>query len=347
MSDFNYLNARIRSAKKQLLDKSAYEQLLAMDLNQIKNWLLDSPRGMDIREGIAAQVGPEGLERGLSKHMERTYRKLLEWAGDDAKPLIEAILRRWDVHNLKTLIRGKFSGASEEELLAACMPACDFTWEELAELARQPTVRDLINILITWNTNLKRPIQKNQEFIAGGQREALTALEFALDNYYYEIGMTHAEELAEDAEPVTYLLNMEADIANILTILRMLNLEERDKIKSFLIKGGHLGLGTMQNLIYAPTRGDVLDKLRSTYLGRAIAKLEVAQPELSDVERAFRELVDQFASRAGGDDPLSIGVAVNFIWRKQAEFTNLRLIIKSKAFGFSRAQVEQELFHRG
>ena len=346
MSDFNYLNARIRSSKKQILDTSAYEQLLGMEsLNQIKNWLLDSPRGMDIQEGIAAKDGSEGLETGLSKHMERTYKRLLDWAGEDAKPLIEAILRRWDVHNIKTLIRGKYAGTSEVELLSACMPACDFTWEELGELAKQSTVRDLVNLLLTWNTNFKRPILKHQELIANGDREALTALEFALDNYYYELGTTHAEELAQDAEAVIYLLNMEADIANILTVLRLLGLEERDKIKSFLINGGHLGLATMHNLIYAPTRGDVLEKLRSTYLGRAISKLEVAQPELSDIERAFHSIVDKFALTAGGDDPLSIGVAINFIWRKQAEFTNLRLIIKSKAFGFSRAQIERELVH--
>src|SRR3989338_5719375 len=167
MSDFNYLNARIRSSKKQLLDKSAFEQLLGMDsLNQIKNRLLDSPRGMDIQEGIAAHEGPEGIERGLSKHMEKTYRRLLEWAGDDAKPLVQAILRRWDVHNLKALIRGKYGGVREEELLSACMPACDFTWEELSELAKQPTVRDLVNLLVTWNITLKRPILKNQERIA-------------------------------------------------------------------------------------------------------------------------------------------------------------------------------------
>ncbi|MBI4430334.1 MAG: V-type ATPase subunit [Candidatus Omnitrophica bacterium] len=346
MSDFNYLNARIRSSKKMLLSQTDFEQLLGSDsITQIKNWLLDSPRGADVQEGIAVHEGFEGLESGLSKHMERTYRKLLDWAGDDAQALIQAILRRWDVHNLKTLIRGKYAGVREEELLSACMPACDFTWDELAELARQPTVRDLVNLLLTWNTSLKRPILKHQEFIASGQREALTALEFALDNYYYELGITHAEELAADAEPVIYLLNMEADIANILTVLRLLAIEDREKIKSFLINGGHLGLGTIHGLIYAPTRGDVLEKLRLSYLGRAVSKLEMAQPEISNIEKVFRAVVNDFALKSGKDDPLSIGVAINFIWRKQTEFTNLRLIIKSKTFGFSRNQVEQELVH--
>ncbi|MFU8891731.1 MAG: V-type ATPase subunit, partial [Anaerosomatales bacterium] len=42
-------------------------------------------------------------------------------------------------------------------------------------------------------------------------------------------------------------------------------------------------------------------------------------------------------------DPLGIGVAVSYLWAKQNEITNLRIIVKGKAVGMPEDRVREEL----
>ncbi len=55
--------------------------------------------------------------------------------------LIGAYLMRWDVWNIKSILRGKFSGASDEEIRETLVPAGSMRSDTLNELIKKPDIR--------------------------------------------------------------------------------------------------------------------------------------------------------------------------------------------------------------
>ena len=64
---------------------------------------------------------------------------------DEPSFLILEYLRRWDVWNIKTLLRGKFYGATDTEIVKYLVPAGELSPEYLDELAKKDTIQDIIS----------------------------------------------------------------------------------------------------------------------------------------------------------------------------------------------------------
>ena len=77
---------------------------------------------------------PRGAKPLLLTRLAKTFRKLEEVAIDEPSFLILEYLRRWDVWNIKTLLRGKFYGASDTDIMKYLVPAGELSPEFLEEL---------------------------------------------------------------------------------------------------------------------------------------------------------------------------------------------------------------------
>jgi len=61
--------------------------------------------------------------------------------------LIVEYLRRWDIWDIKTILRGKAYGASDDEILRILVPSGELSIEFLQNLVRKPSVGEVVAAL--------------------------------------------------------------------------------------------------------------------------------------------------------------------------------------------------------
>ena len=107
--DYDYLNARIRSMKGRLLSPAALEGLIQRpDLEGI---MAESQRALyrnELEKASVLYMGIQAVEEALRRETAGTFTRILSLAkGDEAEKFVRLLLARWDVQNIKTIIRGK------------------------------------------------------------------------------------------------------------------------------------------------------------------------------------------------------------------------------------------------
>ena len=86
---------------------------------------------------------------------------------NDAARYVRIFLNRWDVHNLKTILRGKNIHSPPEEIREALVPAGTLDEATLVELLKQNDVRDVIDLLATWGSITPGPSRRTSTSGAG------------------------------------------------------------------------------------------------------------------------------------------------------------------------------------
>jgi V/A-type H+-transporting ATPase subunit C len=114
----------------------------------------------------------------------------------------------------------------------------------------------------------------------------------------------------------------------------------------FLQGGNDVDLDLYQRLVGVSDIDDVLDGLRSTHFGKVLDDAAVHYLEtttISTFQRALEDYLTRKIIAVGGTDPLGVGIAIAYLWSKQNEVTNLRIIAKGAEIGIPPERVEREL----
>jgi len=118
--DYGYINARMRGMKSRLLSHRALDDLIMKpDLESLIADLENSPYREDIIEAKGKAAGIDCIENALRQNFIRTFRKIQGFSKQEveAGQYIGIFLHRWDVQNIKTILRGKNIHTTNEEIL--------------------------------------------------------------------------------------------------------------------------------------------------------------------------------------------------------------------------------------
>ncbi|MFQ6071751.1 MAG: ATP synthase A1 subunit C, partial [Methanosarcinales archaeon] len=226
---YAYITARVRSMKRKLIPKETYPKLLQMDIPEIIRFIEESEYRQDVDELARSFSGIDLLEHALNRNLAMTYRKLIDISQEEAKFLITEYLRYWDIWNIKTILRGKYYGASEEEILDSVVSAGELRYRDLTSLVKIESIEEIIAELS--NTPYYE-ILKNYD---GG---VLSNIEDELDKLYYlrllkSVGESQGDKL------FLKFIRTEIDIKNLQNLFRLKKAEaDKDIILNKLIPGG-------------------------------------------------------------------------------------------------------------
>jgi len=108
---YEYANARIRAMKSRLLDRRELEELAGkLDIESVINQLEETPYREEIEDASVKYTGIACVEYALRRSLSNTFRLILSSVkGEDAQTLMQIFLNRWDIQNIKTILRGKTS----------------------------------------------------------------------------------------------------------------------------------------------------------------------------------------------------------------------------------------------
>ena len=346
--EYAYVNARIRAMKSRLLDQTLLEQLINKpDLDTLISELEKTTYREELEKAGVLFSGITRIEVAIRKDLVKTFRTILDYIrGSDAERYLTIILHRWDVQNIKTIIRGKKIQESPSEILGCLIPAGELDEAALTELVKQPDVKAVIDLLATWGIPYARPLTLNfKEFTDTGD---MMVLEYALDTFYHEDALAGLkEDESPDALILKDLITTEIDTNNIKTVLRIIRDRiDYDEAKGYFMKGSNeFDLPKLLSMLKSATFEGALKHLEQTQF-QFLAKIPpeyIAAEKISAFEKELERYLVRKAVSLFLDDPLSIAVPIAFIWAKYTEVTNIRIIARCKINEISEKDLREAL----
>jgi V/A-type H+-transporting ATPase subunit C len=307
----------------------------SMDASEIARYLEETQYKDEIDALSKDYSGTELIEHATFANLAKTYRKLLDVSIDEPQFLILEYLRRWDIWNIKTVLRGKFYGASDAEIMKYLVPAGELDAEFLDGLTKKGTVQEVISAFegTDYASALAQYDGKN-----------LASLENALDKlYYFRMERAVGGTLSVGGGLLLKYVRREIDIRNLITLFRM-NKAGVDAavIQENLIPGGklHEELSRMAGQPF----GEFLRGLEGYPFWSSIS--DIATPDLdaiSRIEARLRAYLVRYAWALSNYHPLSILPVLGYMVSKDTEVSNIRKIVRGKEAGLPAELIEEQV----
>ncbi len=330
-----------------LLTSKAYEEMLLLfSVEDVIAYLLNTTYGRFI-EGVGeAPSDIAKAEEGLRRNLSNTFKKIYGIASGRPKALITLLLGRWDVYNIKTIIRAKKNNLPLEEFLSSLIPTGELSEPLIQELGRQPDIRNIVDVLATWGNPYATPLRSIfREYEA---TEDLSMLDLELDRYYFAEAIKHIKGRDPNFLIVERIIRYQIDRVNILTCLRIVKEGKIPDIERYFIEDGlSFSKGLFKKIIEENNLDYAINALiRYMPILRRIKNLDRIKldlPSLVSLERALENLLLSEAIYSLRSDPLGIGVVIGYICQKINEVTNLRLILRGKLVGMPVEEIRELL----
>jgi V/A-type H+-transporting ATPase subunit C len=346
--DYDYLNARIRSMKGGLFSPRALEGMIEKtDLEGIIVELERSPYRAELERARLQYTGIQAVEEALRKEMAATFRRLLSLArGDEPEKYLALLLARWDIQNVKTIIRGKAMHIPPVEILECLIPAGDLDDAALAELLKQPDVKGVIDLLATWRFRFARPLMLALREFQENRDPAV--LEIALDRFAFESALDELRDDSDDDGILRAMMRTEIEVINLKTAFRLI----RDGISAeeaapVIIDGGRSPDTPLVHALIGSGNAEAAVKMLGETPYRFLSGIPAAEAKMGI--SAYEKALDRHLLAKGLShflkDPLTIATAVGFTWAKHAEVTNLRIIARGKGMDMPEKEIRGELLH--
>ena len=347
MSDYGYLNARIRGFSSRLLTAEFFEQVLAVEGQEpLIDALLNSDYRPQLRESLAEGRGPAAVEAGLRRNLIQTFQRIRALMPPKPDRLLSIQFCRWDLQNIIAILRGKATGAPSERITAALFPAGQLAESQLRELAGEPDVIAVGHALAILDVPFA--MQISQIVLHHSDPVDLIAIEQKCIREYFAWALDQLSHRNADDRLILAHLEYEIDLANVMTSLQIIHRQQRgwagDAIET--IPGGRLRSSLLAAIKRCGDLDEAFTLLASTYFSSGVQKgiLSFAtRQRLGLMERLLEEVVIEHGCRMFRTNPLGIGVAAGYVWRKLNEFMNLRILLRGKAYGRPAPAIRQEL----
>jgi V/A-type H+-transporting ATPase subunit C len=347
--DTGYVNARVRGMHSFLFDQKQLNSLiLKPDIDSLITELEKTQYKEDIQHALIIATGIKGVEYALRLNLIRTFRKILSFVeGETGEKYVSIFLSRWDVHNIKTILRGRKVHIPTQDIRECLIPAGTLDDATVVELLKQPDIKGVIDLLATWGHPSAAPLTSHfEEFIA---RSDLVILEYALDRYYYEESLRLVQGRSRDEQIVRDIVSTEIDVINIKTILTLLRdrIEPADGEKLLLSGGKVLDQKVLRAMIRETSPSDILKYLEQTpyrFLNE-LKGAENASFRISAYQSALDRYLMRYGVRAFRGDPLSVTIIIGYLWAKYTEVINLRIIARGKTALITPEEMEAELIY--
>jgi V/A-type H+-transporting ATPase subunit C len=342
--NYEYATTRVKAKKSYLLTKDNYPKLLMMDLNEIGRFMGETQYKVEMAELASHYSGVNLIELGTSRNLARTYTSIIRFCNGQLREMVAAYMLRWDVWNIKTIIRGKYSGASLEEIQEDLVPAGNLSEEYLLSLA---TLSGPTEILETLNKKgeLSVPEEVVATFEKGGN---LSPIEDYLDVLYYSQLLDRVKPTSKPARLFLSFIQQEIDVTNLRTLLKLKQAGvPTDKIRLYLIKGGReLDIDELTRLANIESFDQMLDEFSKLPFYEDIKEaLEKAKRtgSLTEIMLSLQRYLAKQSEKFSHLYPLSVLPIIDYIIRKKIEVDNIRIIARGKASGLDQDVIKNLL----
>ncbi len=351
VGEYPYTYVRGLYMINQLIKKEDYHKLLKMSLPEITKYLEDSLYKEEIDKLALKYSGVALLENAFNQNTVRNFQKLRKISPKKINMILDAYLRRMDMHNVKTIIRGKFTGMNESAIREVLLPLGELDSEKLGGLIRKENISGVLMDVGFLDKNAVEQVVLDFE-----KTHNIFEIENFLDKEYYKFIFGFSKRIKMQGKKFREFLQAEIIVANILILLRLKKLKmNNDEISRYVIFTDRQKTDAiLRKLVSLQTINEVIDgtlaidKLLYGELKRFKAKdgnnesgnadLNLIELELSMKRYLLRKTL-VFQNKY----PLSVDIIFGYLLGKEMEVRNLGLIVKGKRLGLDTGFLEEHL----
>ncbi|WP_062532228.1 V-type ATPase subunit [Jeotgalibaca dankookensis] len=316
-TDYKGINTLIRTYELRLLKSEDMERLLKAESLRAA---LEMLRTTDYDFDIETVINSKDFNGFLMAHLHDVYQELYELAPEPE--LLDLFTLRYSYHNLKVMFKERFLDEQHDDLL---IPIGEMSLESLRNLVETGESSQAHPIMVEAVQALKT------EFEESGRIEAVTVY---MDTYY----LRHLRAVTDEVNypSVTEIADTIIDMYNLTSVVRSQNQDKpRSHLYTLLSSAGSIA---KQDIIDESINGSVAI-IRKLYAGKAYSgRLESVindnKVNTLKLDQLMNELIHEVVSdgfyQAFGPLPL-----LGYIYAKETEVTNLRLILVGKDNGIS------------
>lgn len=326
--------------KSKLLGKEQLKSMLSMSPSEITRILQESDYGEEINQLGVSYQGLELIDHALARNTVRNMEKLRRISNETLQKVVDSYLQRYDIENIKIILRAKYLQQSSEEAKRMLVPAGIWKEQSLLKLLELPSIEVIV-----------RHLGMPSDAYAIGlyhftTTQNLATLENCLDQWYYQQLADLSEHIRGEGQVFKRFLKEEVFIKNLLIVLRLKTQgAPAEEIVPQIIAINPAVKYLFQQIAACPWKETIMH-IHDRKLKAVVEKSLKAYEEtgsLVTLEIACRRFLFERTTLLQHQNPLSIDVILSYIFQKEIEAANLRLIIKGKKLGMETSFIEEQL----
>jgi len=338
--NYPYVTARVRAKKASLYPADTYAKLLQMEIPAIARFLGEGAYKEELLALGARIRGVDLIERATADNLARVFTHLIAMCEGGLRAIVAGYLDRWDVTNIKTILRGRLYGAARADIVEDLVAAGSFDESFLHSLVDAETIDDVFAEL----EGTIYAVARRQLGEGFDVTKDMAAYEDALSHVYYRRLLGAVLPNTEASRIFLEFLRKEIDILNLKTLLRVWKAKATFEHPIFLDGGLELDVDALRGMVSLDANA-LLARLSGTTLyeeaGAALREME--ERGVASVERVLEKLHLKSASKYAHLHPLSVLPVLDFIARKGVEVENIRIIARGKEHGVPTEQIKELL----
>ena len=319
--NFIQSSVRIRHAEKKLLTKQQLQRLAdAKNLEDAIKLLNETSYSSE----LSKLDRPENYEQVLSEVLNKTYKEAMEISPE--KSLVEILSCKYDYHNLKVLVKENILKEKFDSMYCMLDGNEIEAFRELALKNDEGLSKDFKECLDFFETT-KDPQD----------------IDIFIDKKYFEKVLSLAEEFK--LEMITEYFKAMIDFINLRTFIRCRKQNQvKETLEKVLIKGGDIETDKILDMFYEDI--EILPiKLKAYKIGRVLSKIVEEYKNTNSLNSFEKSMDDYLVEIVRKAKSIHYGAEVifSFLFAKELEIKNLRLILVGKVNGLSADCIKERL----
>ena len=331
-AQYIYACTRMRVRRSLLIPREDYLRMLNMSLPEITRFIGETNYRSEIDELANSFSGIDLVEVALSWNLAKEYQRVLELVPGDLKYFTVSYLRRWDIQNVVTILRGKLQGLQPGKIKEVLVPAGRLDRVVLDRLVAEDSPERVVEAL------------RNERFYPILEKELPRAMEtgsFAhLENElykgYYARLIADATSGIKGGDVFEKYIELEINIRNIQSLFRLRASHVQEDVRELMIPGGSFTVEELQRLAGIEDRDEFIDALKRQVkmvpLLNALEEIRGATA-LHAIEVALTRVQLDQMERMSKRYPFSILPVIVYLEEKKYEVANLRALARGKEAG--------------
>jgi len=346
MQGFEYGNTRLRAMKSRLITRQ--EMLSLAEKVNIEDFLLGLARTnyqKSVQRIMAQFSAAEVVSMVIQDHLFETFLKLRSFFTMPEKGWIERFLWHYEVHNIKTILRGVTQHYPVELIRHGLVPTGLIQNEILRNLSEYQEVEQVVREVISLGLPYAAVLLENY-------RRDLIRIEIELEKWYFSNKYWKLNRRKTAVRNLCKTIAMEADLVNLLTVLRIRGDKtvSEQQFKDHLVSSGEISFSSLKKFSDSEDLLQAAKSIRHPVFSKAINQvLEQFQiyENPTDIEKKLRFARLNWYARFMRQDPLGLGVPFGFLVLKLNEIRNIYWISRGIIFKMLPQTIQNNLEFAG
>ena len=340
---YPYTYIRTVVMRSLLFKREDYHKMLKMGFSEIAKFLQESHYKKEINALATEYSGADLLELALNRNLAESFKKLIRISSYELSLLVKEYIKRKDIEDIKTILRGKFTNANEKLIANSITAAGTLSYDFLLSLLKKESIEEVLKNNKILDFSLLKNNLKNLH-----EKKSLVGIENAFDKYYYSHLIQFSSILPKEGALFRDFLLKEVEVLNIITLLRLKKAKfSKEVLKDFIIlsddKLKDLKMISLANLGNLEELSKALEKTEyKNIISKGIEEFKKSN-SLITVETELYKYLLRKSTLFMHQHPLSVDVILGYMFAKDIEVRNLKIIVKGKQLGLSEDFIESQL----